>query len=65
MIFFCSNWAKMVKVKVQNALNLISGGSTNIFGGWGPTCGSVVEHRAVTQEVVTLTPAGPSLRVLK
>ena len=27
--------------------------------------GSVVEHRAVTREVVSSTPAGPTLRVLK
>ena len=29
------------------------------------TGGSVVEHRAVTREVVSSTPAGPTLRVLK
>ena len=27
--------------------------------------GSVVEHRAVMREVVSSTPAGPTLRVLK
>ena len=27
--------------------------------------GQLVEHRAVTREVVSSTPAGPSLRVLK
>ena len=30
-----------------------------------PTCASVVEHWAVTREVVSSTPAGPTLRVLK
>ena len=29
------------------------------------TGGSLVEHRAVMREVVSLTPAGPTLRVLK
>ena len=29
------------------------------------TGGSVVEHRAVTREVVSSTPTGPTLRVLK
>ena len=32
---------------------------------WSRIAGSLVEHRAVMQEVVSSSPAGPTLRVLK